>query len=245
MGHVRHRFGAVPVELRFALIAGLMSLVQGLGQSSATAQRLPPPPTIPVLGQPSSSPGVYPAPQSPYPTPEERIYTAPSNPNNGGLYRYSQPTTARYRVYVDSDSPYVLQQIRAVEPSAFLQSFNGRRVIQTGTFNSEANARQQVALLSSQGVDARITTRMLGQVSYEEGKTPSGYYAIVPADPSELPELRNRAVESGVSRNAIRLRNHPIGPHMAVGPYGSLKDAEIVTQFLRDRKFDARTFYDR
>ncbi|NDJ18444.1 SPOR domain-containing protein [Myxacorys almedinensis] len=246
MGCGRQVLGTVGGSGRLAMIAVAGVVYTGLAMGLATVdiatqrpaaaqQTLPPPPSLPPL-EPSD--GFSTPPQNTFPVPGERIYTPPT----GG---FVQPIAGQYRVYVASDSPYLLEQIRTIEPGAFLQTIGGRRVIQTGTFNSEANARQQVASLASRGVRAEITTLSGGQIPPEGGQSPSGYYAIVPGSERELPLLRDRAIQLGVAQDAIRLRDRPIGFHMAVGPYATRRDAEIVQQFLRDRQFDARVFYDR
>lgn len=238
MGCGRQVLRAVPLGVRSTVVTICMGVAQiGLAQPPAAAQQtLPPPPALPAQPDIYPSPQVYPPPQT-YPVPGERVYSPPSG-------SYSQPTVGQYRVYVDSSDPYLLQQIKTFEPGAFFQTLGGRRVIQTGTYNSEANARQQVALLASQGIRASITTQSGGQIP-GGGESPSGYYAIVPGSQNELPRLRDRAIQLGVSQTAIRLRDRPIGPHIAVGPYATRSDAEIVKQFLRDRQFDARVFYGR
>lgn len=207
--------------------------------SFAQAQRLPPPPNVPPIPSaplPSTSPDF--PPQAPINVaPDERIYTAPGvSPINP-----IAPVSGRYRVFVDSDSPFVLQRVRVIQPDAFLQNVGGRRVIQAGVFNNEVNARQQVSRLSTQGVYAQVT----GGLS-QPGNPQQGYYAVVPGNQFEVQDYRDRAIRLGVSQSVVRIRNRPLGLHLAVGPFSDESEAERMVRYLRDRgRMDARLFYNR
>lgn len=205
------------------------------------AQRLPPPPNVPAVPSaplPSVNPDLPPQQFPIEPAPNERVYTAPRVspfPNPG------QSVSGRYRVVVESDNPFVLQRVRVVQPDAFIQNLNGRRVIQVGTFNDEANARQQVSRLSAQGIYAQITGGGL-----QAGNPQRGYYAIVPGNQSEVQNYRNRAIRLGISPSVARIRNRPLGLHLAVGAFSDENEAERVVRYLRDRGgMDARLFYNR
>ena len=81
-------------------------------------------------------------------------FTAPST----GVAPASQigASTQRYLVFVNGDSPLLLEQIQQVEPEAFRRQHEGRTVIQTGLFLQRQNAQQQVAQLGYQGIGAEI-----------------------------------------------------------------------------------------
>ncbi|MBE9014491.1 hypothetical protein IQ250_30325, partial [Pseudanabaenaceae cyanobacterium LEGE 13415] len=155
-----------------------VGLLLGFGQVSLAQITPPPPPIFPSAPLPSIPVAPAPIPNIPTTSPDERVYTAP------------RPTPVRnpvggYRVIVDSDSPFVLQQVRSVQPDAFIQSLGGRRVIQAGLFADESKARQQVSRLASQGIDAQITGRSPGSGSAERG-----FYAIVPGGQRDVQEYR-------------------------------------------------------
>lgn len=222
-----------------------LGLILGLAidLQASLAQRLPPPPNVPVLPTPSAPlPSVNPAPIVPrqpvdgIPAPNERIYTAPQvNP--------VQPASRGFRVFVDSDSSYVLQQVRLIQPDAFLQNFQGRRVIQAGLFSDEFKARQQVSRLSAQGIAAEVTTRS-PQPGSENAQV--GYYAIVPGSQRDVQDARDRVIQLGVAQSAVQVRDRPRGLHLAVGPFSNQRDAERMVRFLRNQgSLDARLFYDR
>ncbi|NJL87581.1 MAG: hypothetical protein HC886_18945 [Leptolyngbyaceae cyanobacterium SM1_1_3] len=62
----------------------------------------------------------------------------------------------RYIVYVNGNSPLLLNQVQQIEPEAFRRQYSGRTVIQTGAFDNLANAQAQVAALSEWGVGAEV-----------------------------------------------------------------------------------------
>jgi hypothetical protein len=191
------------------------------------------------VGNPSIPPNNFPTPGSPQPQPDpfnnpppvQPIPETIGTPNNfgGGL-----------RVIVESNDPFVLQQVRLIEPGAFFQNYEGRRVIQVGIFSNEANARYQLDRLAQQGVSARIVNRSGGgQASLKRG-----YYAVVPGSRNELPRLRDRAIQSGVPAQYIFLRERPLGPHIAIGPYSDARNAQALTDYLNQRaNLDARLFF--
>jgi hypothetical protein len=105
---------------------------------------LPPPP--PLIFDQRSLPPVQPAqPVQPY----------QSAPPANAIPVQTEPQQ-RYLVYVNGDSPLLLAQVRKVESGAFLQTYEGRQVIQAGLFEQAAIAEQQVAALESEGIGAEV-----------------------------------------------------------------------------------------
>jgi cell division septation protein DedD len=218
-----------------------VGLLLGFAQTNlAQAQRLPPPPNVPpVPSAPLPTAPITPIPVTPAPipdvpinSPDDRVYTAPR----------VNPVSSGYRVIVDSDSPFLLQQVRSIQPDAFIQNFGGRRVIQAGLFTDQLKARQQVSRLASQGIDSRIT----GRSPEFGGSAERGYYAIVPGNQREVQEYRERAIRIGVTPGLLQVRDRPRGLHLAVGPFPNQREAEQVVRYLRDQgSLDARLFYDR
>ncbi|MBD2081096.1 hypothetical protein [Leptolyngbya sp. FACHB-17] len=230
------------IGIRTAVQLSVAVVSLSVESSFAQAQRLPPPPNVPPIPTTPSAPLPSTSPDFPprapiNVAPDERIYTAPGvSPVNPVA-----PVSGRYRVFVDSDSSFVLQRVRVIQPDAFLQNAGGRRVIQAGIFNNEVNARQQVSRLSTQGIYAQIT----GGLS-QPGNPQRGYYAVVPGNQFEVQEHRNRAIRLGISQSAVRIRNRPLGLHLAVGPFSDEGEAERMVRYLRDRgRMDARLFYAR
>jgi hypothetical protein len=64
----------------------------------------------------------------------------------------------QYAVIVNGDSAMMLDQVRSIEPRAFVQEYQGRRMIQAGVFSDVGGAQQQVAALAGRGVGAQVVT---------------------------------------------------------------------------------------
>ncbi len=235
---------SIAVQLGIGLVIGL-----AVESQIAQAQRLPlpnlppPPPGAPTVP-------VNPAPSVPRQVPidanpNDRVYIAPRvNPGINSV----QPVSGRFRVFVDSESPVVLQLVRSIQPDAFIQNLQGRRVIQAGVFSDELKARQQISRFAARDIAAQLTTQS-SQPSIgtaETTETQRGYYAIVPGNQNEVREYRDRAIRLGVAQSLVQLRDRPRGLHLAVGPFAERREAEQAVQYLRDRgSLDARLFYDR
>ena len=84
---------------------------------------LPPPPNVSAPGLTSTT--AFPNSTSPG---GETIFLAPIN---------RQGAVGRYTVYVNGDSPYLLDQVRTIEPAASIQRYRGQAVIQAGSFDTE------------------------------------------------------------------------------------------------------------
>ncbi|MDX2215437.1 MAG: hypothetical protein SFY66_19395 [Oculatellaceae cyanobacterium bins.114] len=125
---------------------------------------LPPPPGG-TYGAPALPPAQFQP--NPYSTGSPLIVPAPSStlpvlPSTAAPVTPAaiapSAATQRYLVLVNGDSPLLLEQVRKVESSAFLQTFEGRRVIQAGAFVEPTSAERQVQTLASQGIGAEVIT---------------------------------------------------------------------------------------
>ena len=235
-----HRNWCRAIHLSFASLSGLAlcSIVQSASAQSPGFPLTPPPPTVPIQPLPS-------LPVESTPLPNERVFRAPvTNPVPNPIPNLAPSNHPKYRVFVNGDSSLMLQQVKRVEPQAFIQQFEGRRVIQAGVFSTEANARQQTEALAAQGIASEITTSNMG--SLLPGNSARGYYVVVPGDRADLPDLRDRAIRLGVQQTSIQLRERPLGPHLAVGPFAQRQQAEAMGRYLKDRgQLDTRIFFDR
>jgi len=123
-----------------------------------------PPPVVP-------NPQGYPLPGS-TPYPGETVFQAPNGFQRGNL--------RGYMVYVNGDSPYLLQQVQTVEPRASIQPYQGRQVIQVGTYSDEASAKRQVEALRSQGVFAEVSGASASGYPYAPPSVASSSYPYPP-----------------------------------------------------------------
>jgi hypothetical protein len=159
---------------------------------------------------------------------------------------------------VNGDSPYLLQQVQAVAPQAFVQQYQGKPVIQVGTFNDEANARRQVEALQEQGIMATLATNSLSASPWSSppggGGQPglgqagasrtSPYLVVIPGNKGSLSSLAQQTTRLGVRQDAIQMRDVPLGPHLAIGPFANYNEAREVSNYLRKSGMDARVFYN-
>ena len=161
----------------------------------------------------------------------------------------------RYLVYVNDDSAQRLQQVRLVEPKAYIQEYQGHSVIQAGAFSREYNAQQRVGQLRSYGINrTQIISFSNGEgrpysySGYDDGRNSSKsyYYVTIPAKSEELPLIESRIKQSLGLNTGVISRDHPLGSHVAVGPFTQQSDAEQWNNFLRHQGFsNARVYYGR
>lgn len=186
----------------------------------------PPPPSLTPLPPPPSVPAA--------PELQETVFQAPPE--------LQRANVGSYLVYVNGDSPYLLQQVQTVEPRAFVQQYQGRPVIQVGTFSDEANARRQVEALRGQGVMAEVS---YNSISYPPTANRSNYMVIIPGSRDAMPSLIQQAMRLGIRQESIQQRDAPLGPHLAIGPFASYGEAREASRYLHGGGLDARVHYSR
>ncbi len=239
--------------LRLGLSSGtIVALFLGTASLAQQSTDLPPPPSAslsssgqdnPVLPPASSQPTVQPASQP------EKVFQAPDPPAPDPfpvpqlapqpIPQISLPTR-RYAVVVNSDSPYLVGLVQAVEPQARLQKISGRQMIQAGVFATESAAQQRVESLKQQGIQSEVKSEVSRSSSPGDR-----YIVIVPGSPAELPGLTQQAVRLGVRSEAIQRRDQPLGTHLELGSFVDRGEAEAVSQSLRAGGLDARVYFNR
>lgn len=120
-------------------LAGIAIAASVSGVSPASAQvmdQLPPPPNV-AFGE--TLPTATPVP-----------YSGSSSASNRAVAQDA------YLVFVNGDSPLMLQQVQAVVPSAGYREHEGHTVIQVGIFQQQKDANQQIAQLESRGIGAGL-----------------------------------------------------------------------------------------
>ncbi len=254
--------------LRGVAIAGLaIAPVILLSPVSRAQQALPPPPPFPdgnslpslapLNGSPQTAPSMPGAPAIGYPS--ESIYQAPSQvPTYQSPMLTPIPAQSIYQVVVNGSSPLLLQQVQLIEPSASLQDYQGRQIIQVGTYTSEMEARQRVSALAQQGIGAQVIS-----ANFNPGYPPQAsvgmnspapiqdlsrmphYEVVVPTSPDRYGIVTNKMITMGVRPEAIQAKKAPLGPHVSVGPFLQQSEAESVNRYLRSGGMDARVYYAR
>lgn len=246
-GFLKRQSGIV-ISLAIAMPLG----VTATGQAQ---QALPPPPSVPSLNElPSLAP--VPPPQGipafPQPSgyPQEAVFQAP-------MPAPAIPSNL-YQVVVYGDSQYLLQYVRSIDPTASLIDQQGKRAIQVGSFNTEAEAQQRATILAQKGVAAqilRLNGGYTGPAAIALGMNPqpasfgvvqgSHYQVVVPIRPDQFATVSTRMISMGIKPEAIQAKRAPLGPHIAVGPIFNESEAESVSRYLRTGGMDARVYYAR
>ncbi|MEH2411601.1 hypothetical protein [Nostoc sp.] len=234
---------------------------------------LPPPPIIPFGQQPS--PQLQPVqdnqleqnfqPSQPLQNNQLEQNFQPSQPAQFSQYNQN---FERYLVYVDGSDLQTLQQIRRIEPSAYIRQYQGRNVIQSGVFNKVSNAQQRVSELQSRGIySARIISFANGQEigvgsrdfvgdrnnrnNISATRPVSRYYVAIPTTSEQLPAIAAQ-IRQNLARfsqdlgrsGAVLERTQPRGPHVAVGPFSDRFQAEEWNKYLRNIGYrNARVYY--
>lgn len=227
----------------------------------------PSPSSIPTFNVPTSPSPPVPSNTPPNPIPPEREFNfqAPPPPIPS---REPTVTSNLYRVDIDGDSPFVLSQVRQIEPQAFVR--RGERVIQAGVFTNSYNAESRVRVLAERGIRAQVipitgsmeaafrepmtpfppgtdaglenSERLLGN-SLPDNVTSRGYFVVIPGDRRNLPNLAAEIIQLGVSESAVNQREAPRGSHVAVGPFDSRKEADRWSNYFRSLGMDARVYF--
>ena len=148
--------------------------------------RLPPPPPIPEL-QPSQQDNTT------NPLPIDDISAEIIEDDTGELHM----------VYVNGDSPLLLQQVQRVEPTATLQTFEGQTVILVGMFERSSEANQQVAQLNQQGIQADVASVSRVVLSPNAPNNTSLLEELPPAD--------GRSLTTGAPTASVTLPNGTAG----------------------------------
>ncbi|MBD2430079.1 MULTISPECIES: SPOR domain-containing protein [Fischerella] len=169
-----------------------------------------------------------------------------------------------YLVYVDSNNSQILQQVRLIEPTAYIRQFQGRSVIQVGIFSKPANAQQRIQQLAAYGISgAQIISFTNGQQiptssqNFHNNNTyylqPNSqleiskpYYVAVPAKSTEINAIANQIRSNVEQQIGVSIKNQPRGSHVAVGPFAERPQAEQWNNYLRSLGFrNARVYYAR
>ncbi|MEA5621758.1 hypothetical protein [Nostoc sp. UHCC 0251] len=171
----------------------------------------------------------------------------------------------RYLVYVDGSDFQTLQEIRRIEPTAYIREYQGRSVIQSGVFNRVSNAQQRVSELQSLGIyNTRIISFANGQEievgnrgfvgdrsNINANRPVSRYYVAIPTTSEQLPAIAEQIRQNlarysqGLGRSGgVLERTQPRGPHVAVGPFSDRFQAEEWNKYLRNIGYrNARVYY--
>lgn len=182
---------------------------------------LPPPPLIPAgfgglpAVEPSSPPSAAPL-SSPYLFPN----AAPATP--------ATPLEPQYLVLVNGASELLLEQVRKVDSGAFLQTHQGREVIQAGAFSESDRANQQAQVLESQGIVAEVVPILNATYPTAQSARPT----------AALPAVTSPPTVTTSPPAATVLREVPFGELPDLSPSGSETEiAQLTAADLVDNSY--------
>lgn len=162
----------------------------------------------------------------------------------------------RYLVYINGESDLLLEQVRKVEPEAFITNLQGRRRIQAGVFQERRSAERLVKALARQGIGAEIAIidyTTPSQISYlpslivsDNLSKSKNYFVVIPAPLADLQDIETQVIRLGAPATGVRKRRIPRGSHVLVGPFAERSDAERWNRYLSDFGLtNARVYYGR
>lgn len=151
-----------------------------------------------------------------------------------------------YLVYVDAASLPTLQQVRQLEPKAFVRQYNGHSVIQTGIFSKTANAQQQAKALQARGIEARIVSLATGEESNFDENSKS-YFVVIPGSREDLPAIEKSVKQLKLDSPVnISQKEQPRGLHVRVGPFAERSQAEQLNRYMLNSGLkNARVYFGR
>lgn len=247
----------MPLLLGGCLVIASQSLVKAEASNEpfVVAQSiingLPPPPDYPQQGNQRLPPN---PPSSQF---REREYNFQAPPS-----RSLKSNSQGYRVYIQGDNRVLLQQIRNIDPEAFVRQ--GEGVIQAGLYYDKARAEQRARELQNQGFTVAIMpignnnsdfvrrdsgfTAGVAPVSNNNSeyiRRDSSFFVIIPGRKSDLSSMASQLIALGLTSDSVVTRQGPRGAHIAVGPFIERSQAERWSNYLRSYNLDARVYFGR
>ncbi|MBO0351814.1 hypothetical protein J0895_22570 [Phormidium pseudopriestleyi FRX01] len=246
----RSPYDWVGAILGFGLTVGVAAEVL-LPYKRAIAQTLPQLPTLQQFPQqfPQQLPQQFPQlpvpsqqpPFSPGPIPQFDLPPAP--PALPPL-----PSSKRYVVYIPTNNPIVLAQVRLIEPEAFIKELDGKAVIQAGMFVNNSNAYRRARELELLvGIRSTISTIepinpaiATAAASGASLGISNPYFVIIPGNPNDFSRITTQLTTAGIASQEISVRTVPFGPHLAIGPYPNRITAQQESGYISNFGIDAR-----
>jgi hypothetical protein len=176
--------------------------------------------------------------------------------------------TTGYRLFIPDANPSLLAQAKVLEPLAFLQTVDGKQVIQVGLYGNESLARQQIARFQSRALP--IVMQRVGiapplETPLQPGFPPiqplmpsnpnglpivqtqaKGYYVVIPTAPSDVNVVQSQLNQLGIPPQYVFLRDRPFGIHYAIGVFTQRSQADKLAESIRTRtQLDTRVHFER
>lgn len=177
------------------------------------------------------------APVLPLPTEEEK----PIETNAPPIFVFPQESLGLHIVVVSAGDA-VLPDVQRVSPYAKMQQYQGKLLIQAGSFVNLFNAQQLVRELAVYGVPADIimsleelqawvaiqpeipvtATSTIPEDSSDYGLARSkSYFVIIPGQQTELTAIAEDVIILGAPQNSVKIQDLAASPFVAVGPFAN------------------------
>ncbi|AFY37620.1 hypothetical protein Lepto7376_1267 [[Leptolyngbya] sp. PCC 7376] len=148
--------------------------------------------------------------------------------------------TDGYRVEVPKNDALTLAAVQRVQPDAFLR---GDR-IQAGLFSEKDNARNLQADLREQGISAKVVKVDEDDiVAVGSSVDNAGYFVAIPTRGDSFSTIQSRLLSAGISSGLMQEKDSPRGDHIAIGPFLSRQEAEVVNTQVRAESLDSRLYF--
>lgn len=154
------------------------------------------------------------------PTTPAQIPPPPTSAPSGVVGTRTPPSGQQYVVFVNGNSPLLLEQIRQIEPGAFVNTVDGRSVIQVGRFNALQNAQLRADELRRFGVGATVQP-VAAAVPSVTLSSPSNSYpptAVGIGNGGSLPPLPVVAPPGGSGQGQPLAGTVPLPPNTGTAP---------------------------
>lgn len=160
---------------------------------------------------------------------QPKVQPQPTPPAKQEVIPNSKPD---YLVYVNQVNSLRLQQVKQLQPTAYVREYQGRSVIQAGVFSQNFNAQNLANQLEAQGIDARIANLTTGgDIDFVSNN--KFYFVVILAKREKLAAVENQVkqLKMGMPIN-VSQKAQPRS-HIRVGPFLNRKQAENWKRYLK------------
>lgn len=99
----------------------------------------------------------------------------------------------RYGVYVNGESPFLLEVVQQIQPGAMMQRWDDRNIIDLGIYFNQSEAQKLIENLKRQGIQGEIINLKSG----EDLNSPVRVNPmVIPPDPTDIPVIKS-SIPSG------------------------------------------------